>query len=213
MLQNFVLIFRVKICFWSSTPMKNILMVSTFPGLMIWNETMHAKKTWSMNILLRSWLLLFIYLFIFLWFTQTIKNIFLQQEFRYMHLTTVCYSKECSFVSMVMWSWGEAIEYVLVMTLYIPSSSLSDDAGYTQWYSGQGDLDAGLSVDGAGFTQPGTTHLQELLQWWGLAGCGLNCWSAELVKIGGYWMIDFCITTKNKWSQKINWRLWDCFCD
>ena len=57
-----------------------------------------------------------------------------------MHLTTVGYSKECSFVSMVMWSfvsmvmwsWGEAVEYVLVMTLYIPSSSLSDDVGYTQ---------------------------------------------------------------------------------
>ena len=65
-----------------------------------------------------------------------------------MHLTTVGYSKECSFVSMVMWSfvsmvmwsfvsmvmwsWGEAVEYVLVMTLYIPSSTLSDDVGYTQ---------------------------------------------------------------------------------
>ena len=48
-----------------------------------------------------------------------------------MHLTAVCCSKECTLVSMVMWSWGEAIEYVLVVTVYVPSS-LSDDAGYTQ---------------------------------------------------------------------------------
>ena len=42
----FYLIFNVKIFSWSRIPTKMFCRYSTFPGLVIWNETMHAKKTW-----------------------------------------------------------------------------------------------------------------------------------------------------------------------
>ena len=48
-LLNFrVLNFHVKIFSWSRIPMKNFDS-STFPGLVIWNETMHAKSTNSLH--------------------------------------------------------------------------------------------------------------------------------------------------------------------
>ena len=53
--KNFrILNFRIKIFSWSWIPTNiflTVLIGSAFPGLVIWNETAHAKKTWSTNSL------------------------------------------------------------------------------------------------------------------------------------------------------------------